>query len=131
MLKQLLEIGFRKVGDVRLVDKGLYIEITEEAESRNILYSFVVDGEPVYVGKTTQPLKKRMYGYKNPGSTQATNIRINSNLITAIKKGSIIDIFALPDHGLLHFGIFHLNLAAGLEDNIVKQLAPKWNMTGK
>ena len=131
MLESLLEIGFRKVGKVRLIDGEILIEIFEESESKNILYSFVSNNEPLYVGKTTQTLKRRMYGYKNPGKTQATNIRNNRNLKDILKSGETVDLFVLPDHGLLHFGKFHLNLAAGLEDNIVKLLAPKWNMTGK
>lgn len=45
--------------------------------------------------------------------------------------GSVVDLFALPDHGLLHFGTFHINLAAGLEDSIVSSLKPEWNAVGK
>ena len=87
MLEELTEIGFRKVGDVILTEENIDFKIFEEADSRNILYSFIVDGEPVYVGKTVQPLKRRMYGYKSPGKTQATNIRNNANLRTVLQKG--------------------------------------------
>ena len=38
-----------------------------------------------------------------------------------------MDIFVLPDNGLLHYGLFHVNLAAGLEDSIVRELNPPWN----
>ncbi|MFV1885033.1 MAG: GIY-YIG nuclease family protein [Balneola sp.] len=131
MIEQLTKIGFRKVGDIILKEKDIHFKLFEEADSKNILYSFVVDGEPVYVGKTVQPLKRRMYGYKRPGRSQATNIRNNANLKKILQKGCIAELYALPDHGLLHFGVFHLSLAAGLEDSIVKQLSPKWNMVGK
>lgn len=131
MIESLTEIGFRKVGEWKLVGDKLDIEIVEEGSSKNILYSFVSDGEPLYVGKTTQQLKKRMYGYKNPGPTQTTNIRNNSNLKEMLKSGKTVELYVLPDHGLLHFGKFHLNLAAGLEDNIVKTIGPKWNLAGK
>jgi len=33
----------------------------------------------------------------------------------------------LPDNGLLHYGQFHVNLAAGLEDSIISVLQPEWN----
>jgi hypothetical protein len=131
MLEHLTEIGFRKVGEWSLVPQGLIVDIAEEAESSNILYAFVLDGEPVYVGKTVQQLKKRMLGYQNPGHTQSTNIRNNNNLKNALAAGGRVGLYALPDHGLLHFGKFHLNLAAGLEDSIVKKLSPKWNVAGK
>jgi hypothetical protein len=41
-----------------------------------------------------------------------------------------VDIFALPDNGLLHYGGFHINLAAGLEDSLISTLAPSWNRVG-
>jgi hypothetical protein len=34
----------------------------------------------------------------------------------------------LPDNGLLRFGGFHLNLAAALEDSLINDLRPRWNM---
>ena len=38
-----------------------------------------------------------------------------------------MDILALPDNGLLHYGQFHVSLAAGLEDSIISVIAPPWN----
>ena len=32
-----------------------------------MLYAFVSSGKVLYVGKTTMPLGKRMYGYQRPG----------------------------------------------------------------
>ncbi len=49
----------------------------------------------------------------------------------ALKENSKVELFVLPDHGLLHFGEFHINLAAGLEDSIVRTLSPQWNSVGK
>ncbi|MBW3528643.1 GIY-YIG nuclease family protein [Shewanella sp. NKUCC05_KAH] len=131
MLRKLTNIGFRKVGVWSLTYGEPDLEIQAEAESSNILYSFVVDGIPKYVGKTVQPLKKRMYGYRKPAATQSTNIRNNNNIKSALQNGSVIELYVLPDHGLLHFGAFHLNLAAGLEDSIVSLLSPEWNFVGK
>lgn len=45
----------------------------------------------------------------------------------ALTRGSAIEILALPDNGLLHYGGFHLNLAAALEDDIIRKLDPIWN----
>lgn len=38
-----------------------------------------------------------------------------------------MEILALPDAGHLRYGQFHLNLAAGLEDDIIRTLDPAWN----
>lgn len=81
----------------------------------------------VYVGKTTKTLKERLYGYQNPGSTQFTNIRGNAEILKALRAGKNVEIFALPDNGLLKYGGFLLDLAAGLEDSIINELKPAWN----
>lgn len=131
MLKKLTDIGFQKVGVWTLNNDEPKLLIEAEENSKNILYSFVVDGTPKYIGKTRQALKKRMYGYQNPGPSQSTNIRNNANIKIALVNGSAVELYVLPDHGLLHFGDFHLNLAAGLEDSMVLALSPEWNTIGK
>lgn len=130
-LDKLISIGFKKVGVWSIKNGQLSPNLTAEQNSRNILYCFVIDNEPMYVGKTTQMLKRRMYGYQNPGKTQFTNIRNNQNIKGALARSTQVDIYVLPDHGLLHFGEFHLNLAAGLEDSITSTLKPTWNIQGK
>ena len=99
----------------------------EHAKSANALYAFVSDDEVLYVGKTTQQLQKRLYGYQNPRTTQTTNVRGNKAIATALTAKKAIDVFVLPDTGLLRIGGFHLNLAAGLEDSLINDLRPMWN----
>ena len=129
-IERLETIGFRKVGAWIQKHGKIILTLNECEDSTNILYSFVIDRTPVYIGKTTQKLKRRLYGYANPGPTQSTNIRGNKNISESIANGKTVEIYALPDHGLLYFGGFHLNLAAALEDNIVLTLKPEWNMAG-
>jgi hypothetical protein len=130
-LARLLDIGFQSAGDWTLEDNDLCLMLDEKlAERRNVLYSFVVDGQVCYVGKTTNPLGKRLYFYKNPGPTQSTNIRNNQRIRQALAQGKSVEIYALADSGLLRYGGFHVNLAAGLEDSIVKSIRPVWNSMG-
>ena len=82
--------------------------------TRNVLYAFVSNGEIKYIWKTTKSLKKRMYSYQNPGPTQSTNIKNNGYIKELLEANEAVDIFVLPDSGLLHYGWFHINLAAGL-----------------
>lgn len=131
MLDKLIEIGFKKVGVWSLVEHELQLTLESEENTQNVLYCFVIDGIPMYVGKTVQPLKKRMYGYLRPGPSQSTNIKNNAYLKNALLNGSKVQLFVLPDNGLLHFGAFHLNLAAGLEDSILRTISPEWNLVGK
>lgn len=126
-MNRLIDIGFRNVGEWKIISESVSPNLLSFADSSNILYAFISDGEVLYVGKTTQTLQKRLYGYQKPGPTQFTNIKGNKLLKEFLLKGKSVNIFALPDNGLHHIGAFHLNLAAGLEDSIIATLKPKWN----
>lgn len=130
-MKRLIDIGFRTVGEWTVGKEGIHTSLTELGGAENILYAFVCNGEVLYVGKTTRSLSERMYGYQNPARTQSTNIKGNKFISEMLAAGNKVQILALPDNSLLHFGIFHLNLTAALEDSIVATVKPKWNQTGK
>lgn len=126
-MNQLLEIGFEPAGRWLLNGDRLQFELTRHAAQTNILYAFVCDGDVKYVGKTVRPLSVRMSGYRTPGKTQTTNIANHHRIRERLESGADVEIFALPDRGLLHYGPFHLNLAAGLEDDIIRVMDPEWN----
>jgi hypothetical protein len=126
-LTKLLEIGFVAVGHWVLTADSVACELSQLANFPNALYAFTVDGNLKYIGKTTQTLRNRMSGYRNPGPTQSTNIRNNQNIQEALHEAKRVDIYIFRDMGLMKFGGFHLNLAAGLEDSLVRDLAPPWN----
>ena len=130
-MHRLLKIGFRKLGEWQKSGDALRYELNSSAPHPNTLYAFVVDGEVKYVGKTTRTLRGRLNGYVRPGPTQATNLRNHENVLTSLGSGEVVEIFALPDEDLHYFGGFHLNLAAGLEDSLIKSLNPLWNGGGK
>jgi hypothetical protein len=126
-MNRLLEIGFEAAGHWILDNDKLKCELTRHSMQKNILYAFVCDGDVKYVGKTIRALKERMAGYKNPGKTQITNINNHRRIKELLSEDVAIEIFALPDSGLLHYGQFHLNLAAALEDDIIRVIDPDWN----
>jgi hypothetical protein len=97
------------------------------ADRQNVAYAFVSGSTVKYVGKTTQSLQRRMFGYQRPNVDQRTNWRNRIAIIDLLKKGHKVDILALADTGLLRYGSFHLNLAAGLEDSIIATIKPEWN----
>ena len=126
-MNRLLEIGFQPAGHWLLVDGKLKFDLTRHATQMNILYAFVCDAEVMYVGKTIRTLATRMSGYRTPAKTQKTNVNNNRRILEVLARGAAIEILALPDNGLLHYGMFHLNLAAALEDDIIRKLNPPWN----
>jgi hypothetical protein len=130
-MERLINIGFRKVGEWKMLNESINPNLSDLANAKNILYAFISNGEVLYVGKTTMVLKKRMYGYQKPGPTQYTNIKGKKLLSELLTEGKGVDIYALPDDGLHQIGVFHLNLAAGLEDSIISILKPEWNGSTK
>ncbi|MCH8945219.1 MAG: GIY-YIG nuclease family protein [Proteobacteria bacterium] len=131
MISRLKKVGFRRVGRWVMGEERPEYELDAEKMTYNVLYSFVSGTEILYIGKTTIPLKQRMYQYQRPGPSQRTNIRVNAEISELLNKGSKVDILALPDPGDMEYKGFHLNLAAGLEDSLIAELKPKWNKTGK
>lgn len=126
-MQRLLDIGFKQAGYWSLEKDRLVFKVNALNNSPNALYAFISCNTVLYVGKTTQTLSKRLQGYQNPGSSQFTNIRNNTNIKKIlILKGSV-EIYALPDTGLLNYGGFKINLAAGLEDSLIRTLLPAWN----
>lgn len=85
------------------------------------------DGEVKYIGKTVTPLATRMRGYLNPSPSQTTNVRGNAAIKDLLRVGAAVELFVLPDNGLLRYGGFHINLAAGLEDDLIRVISPEWN----
>ncbi len=131
IMKRLLKIGFKKVGDWILEIQNPKCVLTSLENTPNILYAFISDDNVNYIGKTTRPLKRRMYGYENPGPTQITNIRVKRKIKELLSQGKPLEIYALPDNGLLYYGDFHMNLAAALEDSIIQIMNPPWNGSEK
>jgi hypothetical protein len=126
-LNQLTAMGFIECGEWVAAEDQLVPNLLKCADNRNILYAFVVDDVVMYIGKTVQSFRARMQGYRTPGATQLTNVRNHKNIRNALGSGQRVAIYVLPDNGLLKYGGFHVNLAAGLEDALVRELQPPWN----
>lgn len=126
-MHRLYEIGFQRAGRWLLKGDELSLELLSLMDRQNVLYAFVSGKTVKYVGKTTQTLQRRMFGYQKPNQDQRTNWRNRLAIVDLLKRGEPVEILALADSGLLRYGSFHLNLAAGLEDSIIQTLKPEWN----
>jgi hypothetical protein len=129
--KKLESMGFVRSGEWKLEGTQIKYVLHRNQDACNVLYSFMISGAVVYIGKTVQSLSRRMYGYQNPAPTQSTNIKGNQRIAEELQNGKIVEIHALPDNGLLYYGGFHVNLAAGLEDSLIRGIKPAWNVSGR
>jgi hypothetical protein len=96
-------------------------------DAKNALYAFVSGVEVLYIGKTARSIRKRYVGYCRPGKRQATNQRCHRNIKAAIARGAEIRIFAFAPITHLRYADFEINLAAGLEDSLIREFDPPWN----
>lgn len=126
-MKRLADIGFEKVGRWVLVGDQIELELTSLASAERVLYAFISNDDVMYIGKTTRALENRLCGYKYPGPTQSTNIKNNSNIRETLFNGGDVEIWALADRGQLQVGEFKVNMAAGLEDDLINKIRPPWN----
>ncbi len=131
MLNELINIGFVKIGSWNYKDGNLQFSNDIGLNSQNALYSFAIGNTVKYVGKTTNSIEKRLSQYAKPHSTQRTNQRVKVSLISELTKGNSVEIYVfVRNEKVGDFGIFELNVSAGLEDSIINILNPEWNMNG-
>jgi hypothetical protein len=130
-MKRLTDIGFLKAGYWFIENDELQYNLTSFSSEKNILYCFIWNNKIKYIGKTVKTISQRMYGYKNPSISQRTNYRVNKEIKELLKNGNELDICILTDNGLLKFGDFRINIAAGLEDTLIAEIKPEWNYNGK
>jgi hypothetical protein len=129
-LEFLLNLGFELTGEWIQKFDSIDFRLQKHKDKNNILYAFVVDESVMYIGKSTQTLYKRMMGYKNPGPTQSTNIKNNARIHTALSENRSVVIYVfVQKEEYLYRGV-NVNLAAGLEDNLIKLLNLPWNNLG-
>jgi len=87
MIGKLTNLGFLKLSNWELLDGDLHCDFCEYANEKNLLYAYVINRQIKYIGQTVMELKQRLYGYKKPGPTQSTNIRLNELIKNVIIDG--------------------------------------------
>ncbi len=130
MLNKLKDIGFVKVGEWEIMNDYFAHTIENHLEERKMLYAFVSENDVLYIGKTTNFLRARMNGYKNPHSSQKTNFRVKTKIVEFLSSNKEVSIYILIDKTEFKFGGYTLCLASGLEDVLIADIKPKWNDRG-
>jgi hypothetical protein len=126
-LQQLLSLGFEEVGHWLLEEGHVTFLLNKSSKESNILYSFVVNGDVKYIGKSVQTLQKRMYLYKQGSGTQITNIRNKEDIRACLEREQEVKIYVLVPDIQMNYKGMPINIAAGLEDNLIVLLKPEWN----
>ena len=131
-MEELLRLQFRYLGDWKEENGVIDYDVENNAglDIPNSLYAFVIKegraSQIGYIGKTTQTLERRLYKYSR-GNGQNTNSRVHNLILASLRGSKTIEIWAFTDNSLLSWGGFNINLAAGLEDDMIMKLNPIWN----
>jgi hypothetical protein len=131
----LLNLGFVDIAEWRLsggeIDYHLHGERAGASEllldDPNALYAFVQGDAVRYIGKTTRGVRRRFITYRRPGSSQRTNLRCNAKIKDALKAGASVRVLVFAPISHLRYIDFEINLAAGLEDALIRAFDPPWN----
>ena len=120
-------LGFEVSGTWVLEDGKRVCRLSGNQDRQDVLYAFVANGDVLYIGKSVRSLHQRIYGYQNPGPTQSTNIKNGQNITDLLKKGVTVEVYVLvPTEPIMYHGL-EVNLAGGLEDQLINRLNPPWN----
>ncbi len=128
---ELSKFGFISAGEwitKATIKSGIAFILTEFAEDR-VVYSFVVDGIPKYIGiceKDTTTLKKRMRRYSSKQGT-GTNERILAEIKHLLDRGKKVEIHALKPAAEYIYAGLQIDLIKGLENPLIRRLNPEWN----
>jgi len=104
---------------------GLGLSLPQKAG----VYAFSKDGIVQYVGVATTTLHMRLNFYIKPGSTQTSSIRLNAILLTELKAGSAIEIYAISVTDCFWNG-WRIDDNLGLEGGLISQFHLPWNKRG-
>ena len=127
-MNRLLNIGFYPVGTWEIDNNNLNLNLVSDQETKDLIYSFIIDGTPKYIGITKNKLVSRLNQYLNPHLSQSTNLRVNQLLIESLNQNHTIEIFIYKNTSLLKLGDFDINLAIGLEASLIKFYNAEWNI---
>lgn len=132
-VKRLEEVGFLRVGSWEIAhgEPTFILDVAQGRVDQGVLYAFVCGRAVLYLGKTTQPLRKRLHGYQRPGASQRTNIAARARIVEMLGAEHQLEIYAFFDNGGTHYGGLKVNVAAGLEDALIRELQPAWNRVGR
>jgi hypothetical protein len=125
MRAKLEAAGFKISGEWHA--DGEHIQLTvPPPKGCGSVYSFLLDGEVVYIGKTEKCLRTRMSHYRKPGPTQSTNIRVKALILEALANGSRVEMLSISPEPTV-WNELPVSVVCGLEAGLIDLIHPKWN----
>jgi hypothetical protein len=128
-LDKLIDIGFRQIGYWSFGINTLNLHRSFKGSKKNVLYAFIVDDEPMYVGKAGDFMGV-MNAYRHPGE-RSTRIRIKGKIIESLMANKKVEVYMFEQTEDIFYKDIKINLCHGLEEEIIKVMDLEWNIIGK
>jgi len=129
---ELRNYGFVEVGEWRLKESlksGITFNLNKLGDER-VIYAFAVDDKTRYIGvceNSSTTLKDRMGRYRSLQGA-GTNKRIAIKIRDHLKCKKVVKIFALKPESIYQYKSLNVDLVKGLENPLIKELRPEWNI---
>jgi excinuclease UvrABC nuclease subunit len=129
-LMRLIDGGFREVGAWEL-HPFLQVQFIGKAPIEPGIYAFTENGEVRYVGSAQKGIHRRFCKYTNPNNTGKVAVRIRAKITKALISKSQVRAFAVViGADPTSWNALPINIIAGLEEGLIRQLRPSWNLRG-
>jgi len=89
------------------------------------VYTFVSEEEGLYIGMSRIPLRDQICQYQRRGPTRSRNIQVNSAITDLLQSGASVLVYALPDRRDMEDKGFHISLAEGIENSVIREIQPR------
>jgi hypothetical protein len=127
MAARLISGGFVLSGRWEL-DPGSRPRFIGEAPIQPGAYAFSVDGDVSSVGSAQRGIARRMNTYEKT-ETKRTAYRVRGLIAQELSVGRSVEVLTIVP-GTVRWNGLPLDLAAGLEQGIICEFRPRWNIRG-
>ena len=130
--KTLIGIGLEDAASWKLTTGGLKTVGDKAVRWRwltarlGALYTFCSGDKVLYIGRSTTTLSKRFATLGN-----AADAPLHQAIRKLLVAGKEVRILVLADQPTISWGPFAIDLAAGLEESLIKAFRPAWNQLTK
>ncbi len=108
-----MRFGFEEVGSWNLADEGIQCDLHVELDPKQALLAYAMGENVVYIGRAHRAAGKAGY--------------VGRSIRNALARDKQIKVFALLEwEPFDHCGLT-VNVAAGVEDELVDRMQPPWN----
>ena len=124
---RLIASGFELSGRWEL-DTASRARFIGEAPKQPGVYAFAVDGKVLYIGSAQRGIAKRLRRYEIT-EIRLTAFRVRALITEALRDGSEVAVFTIVPGSMRWKGL-PVDLIAGLEEGLIRELRPEWNIRG-